>query len=70
MYTENIRKAVKELRTARSVTQWNMIRRIEKRKLTLQEMAWIDSSGIITEVLGFDKSYHDFWRRVEAYDAA
>lgn len=70
MYTENIKSAVRELVKAQSVTQWNMIRRKVKRNLNHGELAWIDSSGIITNVLGFDKAYHDFWARVEAEEAA
>ena len=65
MYTANIRSAVKELVKAKSVTQWNMIRRVVKHDLNHGELGWIDSSGIITEVLGFDKTYEDFWKRQE-----
>lgn len=64
--TTPFKEAIAELRTAKSVCQWNIIRRKHKKYLTLSEMSRIDASGIITDTLGFDASYEDFWNRIES----
>ena len=50
----NYDQAVAELRTAKDVKQWNTIRAKWVAQLTQTELNKIDSSGLITEVLGQD----------------
>lgn len=50
----NYENAVNQLKTAKTVAQWNQIREDVKDTLTDVELNKIDSSGLITEVLGRD----------------
>ena len=53
------------LSKARNVRDWNRIRNQVKETLTQSELCLIDNGGLITEVLGFDRAYHEFWERQE-----
>ena len=52
--------AIAALKEVKSVEEWNEMRDRYKRFLNQQELAFIDASGLITEVLGKDyyKTYH------------
>ncbi len=56
------RKALSQVRNVRS---WNKVREAVKETLTPSELCLIDNGGLITEVLDFDRSYHEFWERQE-----
>ncbi len=57
--------AREHLSKAKNVRQWNNIRKLYVELLTQSELCLIDSDGLITEVLGFDRAYHEFWKRQE-----
>lgn len=48
-------EAIQELSRAKSVQHWNLIRSTVVDKLSRKDMADIDSSGLIVQVLGADK---------------
>jgi hypothetical protein len=54
MNNNNFTEALTELKTAKSVTQWNEIRERWVDILEREELAEIDSSGLIVQVLGRD----------------
>ncbi len=49
---EIFNEAIIELKETKSVEEWNEIRDKYKRFVTTKELAFIDASGLITEVLG------------------
>lgn len=55
MQSENLLAAISELKTATSVSEWNTIREKHFASLTQSELAYVDGSGLITEVLGGGK---------------
>ena len=55
--------ARKALSQVRNVRQWNKVRDAVKETLTQSELCLIDNDGLITEVIGFDREYHEFWER-------
>ena len=57
------------LSQVRNIRQWNKVREAYKDILTQSELCLIDNDGLITEVLGFDREYHEFWKRIEAQQA-
>ena len=50
----NYESAVAALKEATNIEQWNAIRSRVARTLSAQQLAKIDSSGLIVEVLGAD----------------
>jgi hypothetical protein len=52
----NLQNAINELRTAKSVADWNTIRKkyIVNELINQWELNYIDCSGLIVEVLGSD----------------
>jgi hypothetical protein len=54
MNNNNFTEALTELKTAKSVDQWNEIRYRWVDILGREELAEIDSSGLIVQVLGRD----------------
>jgi hypothetical protein len=54
MNNNNFTEALTELKTAKSVDQWNEIRYRWVDILEREELAEIDSSGLIVQVLGRD----------------
>lgn len=55
MQSEILLAAISELRTAKSVSEWNEIRAKYVDTLSQSELAYIDGSGLITQVLGSGK---------------
>ena len=51
---DNVLEAIRSLKLAKDVTDWNIIRETFVSILSTQELAIIDSSGLIVEVLGKD----------------
>lgn len=51
----NFENAVALLKQVKTVKEWNEVRASIKDTLTIAELYRIDSSGLITEVLGADK---------------
>lgn len=51
----NFENAVALLKQVKTVKEWNEVRDSIKDTLTVEELFKVDSSGLITEVLGEDK---------------
>lgn len=56
MYTENYYHAVADLKTVKTVDQWNTVREKRVPSLSQDELGSIDGSGLIVEVLGKDQN--------------
>lgn len=50
--------AISKLQQVQSVEEWNEIRNEYKRLLEPKELIFIDSSGLIVEILGPDKFHY------------
>lgn len=57
-FSVNLQNAIDELSTAKSVAEWNAIRKsiLLKDILNQWELNYIDSSGLIVKVLGSEKA--------------
>ena len=53
--TQNYYNAIEDLKNARNVKEWNTIRAKWLDVLSQGEIAFIDSGGLIVELLGRDK---------------
>ena len=51
----NYEKALELLDKVKSVNEWNIVRDSIKHTISTQELGIIDSSGLITKILGQDK---------------
>ncbi len=65
----NLQTVITELSKCFTMVQWIRTRQKFAKTLTLQEMAQIDSSGLITKTLGHDESYFDFQLRKSEWEA-
>jgi len=54
---ETLKQAIEELKTVKSVKEWNNVRAKYLSLLSREEIARIDSEGLIVEVLGKDEQF-------------
>jgi len=54
-FSVTLNNAIEELKGVKSVAEWNEVRSKYVKELTQQECAYLDSCGLIVEVLGSGK---------------